>query len=41
VRDAIASLSDYKLAPVIDAPTTPDRILAAVDEIRERASLHQ
>ena len=37
VRDAISSLSDYKLAPVIDAPTTPDRVLAAVDEIRARA----
>jgi xanthine dehydrogenase large subunit len=37
VRDAISSLSDYRLAPVIDAPTTPDRVLAAVDEIRARA----
>jgi xanthine dehydrogenase large subunit len=37
VRDAISSLSDYKLAPVIDAPTTPDRVLAAVDEMRARA----
>ena len=37
VRDAISSLSDYRLAPKIDAPTTPDRILAAVDEIRGRA----
>jgi xanthine dehydrogenase large subunit len=37
VRDAISSLSDYRLAPIIDAPTTPDRVLAAVDEIMERA----
>lgn len=37
VRDAISSLSDYRLAPKIDAPTTPDRVLAAVDEIRARA----
>jgi xanthine dehydrogenase large subunit len=37
VRDAISSLSDYRLAPVIDAPTTPDRVLAAVDEMRARA----
>jgi xanthine dehydrogenase large subunit len=36
VRDAISSLSDYRLAPVIDAPTTPDRVLAAVDEIMGR-----
>ena len=40
VRDAISSLSDYRLAPVIDAPTTPDRILAAVDEILARAASH-
>jgi xanthine dehydrogenase large subunit len=36
VRDAIASLSDDKRAPVVDAPTTPDRVLAAVDEMRAR-----
>jgi xanthine dehydrogenase large subunit len=36
VRDAIASLADYKIAPVLDAPTTPERILAAVDDIRRR-----
>ncbi len=38
VRDAISSLSDYRLSPVLDAPTTPDRILAAVDEMMARAS---
>ena len=37
VRDAISSLSGYRLSPAIDAPTTPDRILAAVDEINGRA----
>ncbi len=37
VRDAISSLSGYKLAPVLDAPTTPDRILAAVDDMARRA----
>jgi len=36
VRDAISSLADYRLAPAIDAPTTPDRILAAVDEMMAR-----
>jgi xanthine dehydrogenase large subunit len=38
VRDAIASLSDDRRAPVIDAPTTPDRVLAAVDEMRARSA---
>jgi xanthine dehydrogenase large subunit len=37
VRDAIASLADYKFAPVLDAPTTPERILSAIDDIRLRA----
>ena len=41
VRDAISSLSEYKLAPVIDAPTTPDRILAAVDDMMNRAGAHE
>jgi xanthine dehydrogenase large subunit len=38
VRDAIASLADYKFAPVLDAPTTPERILSAIDDIRLRAA---
>ena len=37
VRDAIASLADYKIAPVLDAPATPERILSAIDDIRLRA----
>ncbi len=38
VRDAISSLSDYRLAANIDAPTTPDRVLAAVDDMMKRAA---
>jgi xanthine dehydrogenase large subunit len=38
VRDAIASLSSYKLSPVIDAPATPSRILAAIEDMNRRAS---
>jgi len=37
VRDAIASLSGYKLAARLDAPTTPDRVLAAVDDMTSLA----
>jgi xanthine dehydrogenase large subunit len=37
VRDAISSLADYKLAATLDAPTTPERILSAIDDIRLRA----
>ena len=38
IRDAIASLADYRLAPRLDAPATPERILAAVEELRARAT---
>ena len=38
IRDAIASLADYKLAPRLDAPATPERVLAAIDDVRERAA---
>ncbi len=30
IRDAIASLADYKVSPDLDAPATPERILNAV-----------
>jgi xanthine dehydrogenase large subunit len=36
IRDAIASLADYKLAPRLDAPATPERVLAAIDDVRAR-----
>jgi xanthine dehydrogenase large subunit len=36
IRDAIASLADYRLAPLLDAPATPERVLAAIDDLRSR-----
>jgi xanthine dehydrogenase large subunit len=36
IRDAIASLADHAFAPCLDAPATPERVLAAIDELRER-----
>ena len=36
IRDAISSLSDYRLAARLEAPATPERVLAAVDDIRTR-----
>jgi xanthine dehydrogenase large subunit len=38
IRDAIASLTGHRLAPALDAPATPERVLAAVDELRSRLS---
>lgn len=36
IRDAVASLADYRCLPDIDAPATPERVLAAVDTLLER-----
>jgi xanthine dehydrogenase large subunit len=38
IRDAIATLANYRLAPNLDAPATPERVLAAIDELRARAN---
>ena len=38
IRDAVASLADYRFVPQLDAPATPEQILAAVDNIRTRAA---
>jgi xanthine dehydrogenase large subunit len=37
IRDAISSLADYRRAPALDAPATPERVLAAIEEMRGRA----
>ncbi len=37
LRDAIASVADYRLSPVLDAPATPERVLMACNELRERS----
>ncbi|NDL63146.1 xanthine dehydrogenase molybdopterin binding subunit [Acerihabitans arboris] len=33
IRDAVASLADYRRLPAIDAPATPERVLTAVDAL--------
>ena len=38
ISDAVASLADYRLQPNLDAPATPECILLAADELRERAA---
>jgi len=40
LRDAIASVGSHRHAPRLDAPATDERILAAVDELRQRAGTH-
>ena len=36
LRDAIASVADPRLVPRLDAPATPQRVLAAIDDVRMR-----
>ena len=38
IRDAIASVADYRLSPVLNVPATPQEILNAVDDLRDRAA---
>lgn len=37
--DAVSSLGDYRHLPDLDAPATPERILAACDKLRKQSSL--
>ncbi|CAG1000979.1 xanthine dehydrogenase large subunit [Burkholderiales bacterium] len=37
LRDAVASVADYRFAPDLDAPATDERVLRAVEDIERRA----
>ena len=39
LTDAVAAAGDYKIFPRLDAPATPERILMAVVDVRQRAGL--
>ena len=34
IRDAVASVADYRLSPALDAPATPEAVLNAVDALK-------
>ncbi|MBD8481784.1 xanthine dehydrogenase molybdopterin binding subunit [Pseudomonas coleopterorum] len=38
IKDAVASLGDYRLQPSIDAPATPERVLWGCEQMRQTAS---
>jgi len=38
LRDAVASVADGRLAPRLDAPATPERVLLAVEELKARVA---
>lgn len=37
LKDAISSVADYKLSPVLDTPATPERVLWAVESMKDSA----
>lgn len=36
IKDAIASLADYRRSPRLNAPATPEEVLSAIEELRAR-----
>ena len=36
LRDAVAAVGEHRLSPRLEAPATPERVLLAVEELRER-----
>ena len=39
LTDAVASVGEHRFMPNLDAPATPERILAAVNDINRRVAL--
>ena len=39
IKDAIASAGKYKVAPILDAPATPEKILMSLKELKNRTNL--
>ncbi|WP_439106936.1 xanthine dehydrogenase molybdopterin binding subunit [Congregibacter sp.] len=37
IRDAVASIADYRLHPALDTPATPERVLMACEALRREA----
>jgi xanthine dehydrogenase large subunit len=37
LTDAVASVGGHKVMPQLDAPATPERLLAAIADVRRRA----
>ena len=38
LKDAVAAAGDHRMSPRLDAPATPERVLLAVEELRQRLS---
>ena len=38
IKDAVASVVEYKKIPILDAPATPEKILMSLNELKYRAN---
>jgi xanthine dehydrogenase large subunit len=38
IKDAVASVSDYRVSPRLNAPATPEEVLRSIGELRSRAA---
>jgi xanthine dehydrogenase large subunit len=38
ISDAVASVAGYQRCPRIDPPATPEKVLAAIEALREQVS---
>ena len=36
IKDAVASIGDYKIMPTINAPATPEKILMSIKNIEKK-----
>ena len=36
VKNAISSIFNYKINPILDAPATPEKILISINKIKEK-----
>ena len=36
IKDAIASIGNYQIAPELNAPATPERILMSINNIKQK-----
>ncbi|MNI98653.1 hypothetical protein D3C73_1575390 [compost metagenome] len=41
IKDAVASIADYRLQPNIDAPATPERVLWGCEQMRKQVTAAQ
>ena len=41
IKDAIAAAGKYKIAPILNAPATPEKILMSLKELKSRTNYNK